>query len=152
MFYRGSRLAKELSKIIENTVSNLGYGLVDLELVNRGKLIRVFIDKPEGINIDDCVLVSHQIGHVLAVEMDIDYDRLEVSSPGLDRVLKSNADFVRFSGSRVQVRLRMPMNNQKKFIGVLEGVEGEILLLEVDDEIYRFEISNLDKVRLVPVL
>lgn len=124
---------------------------MDLELANRGKLIRVYIDKPEGVNIDDCVLVSHQIGHVLAVEMDIDYDRLEVSSPGLDRVLKKHSDFIRFIGSRAQVRLRMPMNNQKKFIGTLEGVEDDVLLLRSDDVLYRFEISNLDKVRLAPV-
>lgn len=144
-------MAKELSTIIEKTVSDLGYELVDLELVNRGKVIRVFIDKPAGVNIDDCVLVSHQIGHVLAVEMDIDYDRLEVSSPGLDRVLKKQADYVRFTGSRVQIKLRMPMNNQKKFIGMLDGVEGDVLLLRVEDETYRLEISNLDKVRLAPV-
>ena len=77
----------DLYGLIDKTVTQLGYELVDLEVSNRGKLLRLFIDKPEGITIDDCVLVSNQLGNVLAVENDIDYDRLEVSSPGVDEPL-----------------------------------------------------------------
>ena len=75
---------QDLYALVEKSVTQLGYELVDFEVSNRGKLLRLFIDKPDGVNIDDCVLVSNQLGNVLAVENDFDYDRLEVSSPGLD--------------------------------------------------------------------
>jgi len=96
-------------------VTQLGYELVDFELQNRGRLLRVFIDRPEGISIDDCVLISNQIGNVLAVENDFDYDRLEVSSPGLDRVLKKAADFAKFIGQEASVKLRLAVDGRKKF-------------------------------------
>jgi len=96
----------DLYGLIDKTVTQLGYELVDLEVSNRGKLLRLFIDKPEGITIDDCVLVSNQLGNVLAVENDIDYDRLEVSSPGMDRVLKKEADFLRFVDAKASIKLR----------------------------------------------
>ena len=94
----------DLNGLIDKTVTQLGYELVDLEVSNRGKLLRLFIDKPEGITIDDCVLISNQLGNVLAVEHDIDYDRLEVSSPGMDRALKKPADFVRFTDAKATVK------------------------------------------------
>ena len=107
----------DLYGLIEKTVTQLDYELVDLEVSNRGKLLRLFIDKPEGITIDDCVLVSNQLGNVLAVENDIDYDRLEVSSPGLDRALKREADFIKFAESRANVKVRMPIEGRKNFLG-----------------------------------
>jgi ribosome maturation factor RimP len=103
---------QDLHTLIEKSVSQLGYELVDLEISNRGKLLRVFIDKlnptdiKDSVNIDDCSLVSNQLGNLLAVENDIDYDRLEVSSPGMDRVLKKESDFVRFTGERAQIKCR----------------------------------------------
>jgi len=141
---------QDLYSLLEKSVSQLGYELVDVEISNRGKLIRLFIDKPEGINIDDCVLVSNQLGNVLAVENDIDYDRLEVSSPGLDRVLKKDADFIRFIGERAQVKLRMPVDNRKNFIGILQGIEQDSLLIEQDGVLHRLALSNIDKARLAP--
>lgn len=141
---------QDLYSLLEKSVSQLGYELVDVEISNRGKLIRLFIDKPEGINIDDCVLVSNQLGNVLAVENDIDYDRLEVSSPGLDRVLKKDADFIRFVGERAQVKLRMPVDNRKNFIGILQGIEQDSLLIEQEGVLHRLALSNIDKARLAP--
>ncbi|MCB4810596.1 ribosome maturation factor RimP [Methylovorus menthalis] len=141
---------QDLYSLLEKSVSQLGYELVDVEISNRGKLIRLFIDKPEGINIDDCVLVSNQLGNVLAVENDIDYDRLEVSSPGLDRVLKKDADFIRFIGERAQVKLRMPVDNRKNFIGILQGIEQDSLLIEQEGVLHRLALSNIDKARLAP--
>lgn len=141
---------QNLNALLEDTVTQLGFELVDLELSNRGKLIRLFIDKPEGITIDDCVLVSNQVGNVLAVEHDIDYDRLEVSSPGLDRVLKKEADFVRFAGSKVNVKMRMPIDNRKKLSGVLKGLENNQLVVEVEGQTVLVALSNVDKVRLSP--
>ncbi|HYG33007.1 MAG TPA: ribosome maturation factor RimP [Methylophilaceae bacterium] len=141
---------QDLHSLLDRTVAQLGYELVDLEISNRGKLLRLFIDKPEGINIDDCVLVSNQLSNLLAVEHDIDYDRLEVSSPGLDRVLKKEKDFVRFTGERAQVKLRIPVETRKNFIGILRGVEQESVLLECDGAIEKIALSNIDKARLAP--
>ena len=141
---------QDLHSLLERSVARLGYELVDLEISNRGKLLRLFIDKPEGVNIDDCVLVSNQLSNLLAVEHDIDYDRLEVSSPGLDRVLKKEKDFVRFIGERAQVKLRIPMETRKNFIGILRGVEQESVLLECEDAIVKIALSNIDKARLAP--
>ena len=141
---------QDLHSIFERTLDQLGYELVDLEISNRGKLLRLFIDKPEGINIDDCVLVSNQLSNLLAVEHDIDYDRLEVSSPGLDRVLKREKDFVRFAGERAQVKLRVPVDARKNFIGILRGVEQESVLLECEGAIQKIAMSNIDKARLAP--
>lgn len=141
---------QDLHTLLERSVTKLGYELVDLEVSNRGKLIRLFIDKPEGINIDDCVLVSNQLSNVLAVEHDIDYDRLEISSPGLDRILKKEADFVRFAGQRAQIKLRVPLEGRKNFIGVLRGLEQGELKLEVDGAEQKIALSNIDKARLSP--
>lgn len=141
---------QDLHSLFERTLTQLGYELVDLEISNRGKLLRLFIDKPEGVNIDDCVLVSNQLSNMLAVEHDIDYDRLEVSSPGLDRVLKKEKDFVRFAGERAQVKVRVPVDTRKNFIGILRGVEQESVLLECEGAIQKIAMSNIDKARLAP--
>lgn len=141
---------QDLQGLVERSVTQLGYELVDLEISNRGKLLRVFIDKSEGVTIDDCVLVSNQLGNVLAVENDIDYDRLEVSSPGIDRVLKKPADFERFSGQRAQVKLRVPMDTRKKLLGILRGVKADSLLIECEETVIEVALSNIDKARLAP--
>ncbi len=140
----------DLNGVLEPTIVGLGYELVDLELSNRGRLIRLFIDKPNGVTVDDCVLVSNHVGRVLAVELDFDYDRLEVSSPGLDRPLRKEADFCRFEGEKAQIKLRVPLDGRKSFVGVLRGVESGVLSLEVDGKLLAIDLSNLDKARLVP--
>lgn len=141
---------QDLYALLEKSVEQLGYELVDLEMSNRGKLLRLFVDKPEGITIDDCVLISNQLSNVLAVEHNIDYDRLEVSSPGLDRVLKKASDFERFSGERAQVKLRVPAGTRKNFLGILRGLEQGELLIECDGEVHKVALSNIDKARLSP--
>jgi ribosome maturation factor RimP len=138
----------DVVKLVETTVTGLGYELVDIERSGRG-LLRVFIDKPEGISVDDCQVVSNQLTRLFAVE-NVDYDRLEVSSPGLDRPLKKEADFSRFAGEKVQLRLRMPMEGRKNFTGMIAGVNEGILQLEVDGKAIAIDLSNLDKARLVP--
>lgn len=159
---------QDLHTLIEKSVNQLGYELVDLEISNRGKLLRVFIDKlnpadsKDSVNIDDCVLVSNQLGNLLAVEHEIDYDRLEVSSPGMDRVLKKEADFVRFAGERASVKLRVGIKDEsgsakettlprKTFLGVIKGVEDGNLMLEFEGVIHKMALSNIDKARLSPV-
>jgi len=140
----------DLNNVLEPTVVGLGYELVDFELSNRGRLIRLFIDKPNGVTVEDCVLVSNHVGRVLAVELDFDYDRLEVSSPGLDRPLRKEADFCRFEGEKAQIKLRIPLNGRKSFVGVLRGVDSGVLSLDVDGTLLAIDLSNLDKARLVP--
>ncbi|MGB2817515.1 MAG: ribosome maturation factor RimP [Burkholderiaceae bacterium] len=96
-------VATDLYDTIERTVEGLGYELVDVERLAAG-LLRVTLDSPQGVRLEDCEKVSRQLSHLFAVE-DVDYDRLEVSSPGLDRPLKRARDFERFVGSEVQVQL-----------------------------------------------
>jgi ribosome maturation factor RimP len=138
----------DMAKLIETTVNGLGYELVDVERSGRG-LLRVFIDKPEGISVDDCQTVSNQLTRLFLVE-NVTYDRLEVSSPGLDRALKKEADFVRFAGQKAQIKLRMPLAGRKNFVGVIGGVSNGILQLDVDGNQVAIDLSNLDKARLVP--
>lgn len=140
----------DLQTLMEQAVSSIGYEVVDLEISNRGKLLRLFIDKPGGVNIDDCAMVSEQISHLLAVEHDIDYDRLEVSSPGLDRVLKKEADFARFAGSKVNLKVRMPVDGRKNFSGKLLGIEQGMVKIDCEGVELAIERSNIDRARLVP--
>ena len=136
-------------KLVETTVNGLGYELVDFERAGRG-LLRVFIDKPEGITVDDCQTVSNQLTRVFMVE-NVDYDRLEVSSPGLDRPLKKEADFARFAGQKAQIKLRLPLAGRKNFVGVIGEVSDGILQLDVEGSRVAIELSNVDKARLVPI-
>ena len=141
----------DLNELLESTLAGLGYELVDLERSPRGKLLRVFIDKPDGVSVDDCVTVSNHLSRLFAVE-NVDYDRLEVSSPGLDRPLKKTADFIRFAGESVKLRLRVALQGQRNFVGILREVKDGILKLEVDGKMLDLELNNLEKVRLVPKL
>ncbi|OGS93240.1 MAG: ribosome maturation factor RimP [Gallionellales bacterium GWE2_58_10] len=139
----------DVVKLVETTVNGLGYELVDFERSGRG-LLRVFIDKPEGISVDDCQTVSNQLTRLFLVE-NVDYDRLEVSSPGLDRPLKKEADFMRFAGQKAQIKLRMPLAGRKNFVGVIGEINNGVLQLDVDGRPVVIELSNLDKARLVPI-
>jgi len=135
--------------LLEKTVGGLGYELVDLELANGGRLMRLFIDKAGGVNVEDCAVVSNHLTRLLVVE-SVDYDRLEVSSPGLDRPLKRPQDFARFVGERAQVKVRLPLNGRRRFVGKLQNV-GEVgIELEVDGELVSIGFSDIDKARLVP--
>lgn len=151
----------QLLDLIEKTVAGLGYELVDFEHAARG-LLRVYIDFPATateaghITVEDCETVSHQLTHVFTVE-NVVYERLEVSSPGLDRPLKKLADYVRFAGQEAVVKLRMPMPsaaNRKNFQGILREPEGEQLKLEFESNdgpaILEFSLADVDKARLVP--
>ena len=141
-----------LQELIESTVTGLGYELVMVELSPRSRLIRIFMDvleKPRGVDVEDCATVSNQLTHLFQVE-NIDYDRLEVSSPGLDRPLVKPADFTRFAGSQVQIKLRMPIGERRQFNGTLIGLEGDQVQLELGENTVTFPLSNIDKARLVP--
>ena len=150
----------QLLELIETTVVGMGYELVEFETSPRARLLRVFIDRPEsaqteksGISVEDCAAVSSQLSRVFMVE-NVDYDRLEVSSPGLDRALVKAADFRRFAGQDVQLKLRVPLGNQRNFSGLLEGLQEEagveMVCLRMNDTVHQFALENIDRARLVP--
>ena len=145
-------MAFDVESFIEKMVTQLGYELVDLEIINHGQLLRVFIEKPETVNIDDCVLVSNQLNHALSVEEDFDFGRLEVSSPGVDRVIKKLEDFGRFNGEKVKIKTRSQISNRRNFSGILRGIKAGFILLEFEESIIEIDFENLDRARLDPVL
>ncbi len=146
-----------LEQFLERTLGGLGYELVDFNLSNHGSMLRVFIDKIHeheaapgiGITLSDCEAVTRQLQRVFAVE-GIEYDRLEVSSPGLDRKLRKPSDFIRFAGQEADVRLREPVNGRRHFVGVVRRVVGDQLEIEVEGANLMLALQNLDKARLVP--
>lgn len=142
----------DLAALIEQAVTGLGYEFVDLESTPRGRLLRVFIDtpgNPGAVSVDDCARVSNHLTRLFEVE-NVDYDRLEISSPGLDRVLKKVADFERFAGQEAQVRLRLPIEGRRNFSGLLAGVEDGRLTLLSDGASVVLELAQIEKARLVP--
>lgn len=138
-----------IENLIEQVVAGLGFELVDIEFSPKGRLLRVFIDIERGITVDDCATVSNQLQRVFEVE-NVDYDRLEISSPGLDRPLKKIADFERFAGSEIQLRLTLPLNNQRNFVGVLEGVRDGAVALTTEKGEMLVPFDDIEKARLVP--
>ncbi len=141
----------ELEVLIASTLEGMGYELGEIEQSGHNKLLRIFVDKNEGINIDDCVTISNHLTRLLTVE-NIDYGRLEVSSPGLDRSLKKEADFARFEQETIKLKLRIPLEGQRNFIGILREARNGVIKLEVEGKLLDFELSNLMKARLVPKL
>ena len=138
----------EVQNILEKTLPGLGYELVDFELTAQGTL-RVFIDQPGGITVEDCATVSNHLSRLFMVE-DVDYKRLEISSPGLDRPLKKAADFTRFAGEQAKIKTRLPIEGQKNFIGRIEGCSNDIVRISFDGKSADIELSNIDKARLKP--
>ena len=133
---------------IAQAVEGLGYELVDLE-ASRSGLLRVFIDSPRGISVEDCARVSNHLTRAFAVE-GIDYERLEVSSPGLDRPLKRLEDYRRFAGREASVKLKLPRDGRRRFEGTLAGIDGASVLVEVEGERKSFAFGDIDRARLVP--
>lgn len=157
------RLAASAHTTIETGVGALGYELVDVERLPRG-LLRVTIDRipgqayadgGEAITVDDCELVTRQLQYALEVE-GVPYERLEVSSPGLDRALKTPAHYQRFAGAAVELTLRLPLQGRKVFRGVLGLAEGGAYTLVFDDgkgeQVLGFALDEVREARLVPVL
>ena len=142
----------DLNALLETTVVGLGYELVDIELSPRGRTIRVFIDLPDkenGVDVDDCARVSNQLSRLLDVE-NVDYDRLEVSSPGLDHVVKKPEDFQRFAGHDIQIKLRIPQGGRRNFQGELIGLADGKVGLRLETDAVELEFNNIERARLVP--
>ena len=141
--------------MLEPTIDRLGYELTDVELKLGGRsgLLRLYIDKDGGVDIDDCEAVSRQVSAILDVEDPIPGNyALEVSSPGLDRTLTKPAHFQRFMGEDIRVRLRFPVEGRRNFRGALKSADDENIEVEVDGEAHRLPISTIESARLVPTL
>jgi ribosome maturation factor RimP len=152
---------------IERTVTGLGYELVDTERSARG-LLRVFIDRVAGdpagefVTVEDCEKVTRQLQHVLEVE-GCAYERLEVSSPGLDRPLKKAADYERFAGQAIEITLKLPFQGRRKYQGVLGRAEAQAqpeggwrIVFDagkgVGEQALDFSLDEVREARLVPVV
>ena len=145
----------ELLALLEPTIERLGYELVDLEvrLGSGNGLVRVFIDKPAGIDLDDCEKVSLAVSALLDVEDPVPGNyNLEVSSPGLDRKLTKPAHFQRFAGETVKVQMRFPIEGRRRFRGTLVSSDEENIVVEVDGESHSLPLKTIDTARLVPVV
>jgi ribosome maturation factor RimP len=141
-------LINKLNKILEKTIPGLGFELVDFEITPNRTII-VYIDKPGGITIDDCEVVSRHLSNLLLVE-EIDYNRLEISSPGLERPLKKLADFTRFCGSKVKIKTIDLINGQKVFQGTVKQVDDNNISLEITpDNIMIIDFDNIYRARLI---
>lgn len=142
-------------KVLEPSVERLGYELSDLELklgANDG-LLRIYIDRPEGVDVNDCERVSQQVSALLDVEDPLPgHYTLEVSSPGLDRTLTKPAHFVRFIGSDVRVKLKFPLDGRRNFRGVLKSADDEHIEVEVDGVTHTLPVATIELARLVPAL
>ena len=147
-FFAVGRMVK-LGELLERTIPPLGYELVDWDKSVRSGLVRVFIDKLNGVDVEDCARVSNHLTHLFAVE-NVDYERLEVSSPGLDRPLKKSADFARFAGEEVRLTLRHRVDNARRIKGVLRGLEGDMVRLDTDAGPRAVALADIEKARLVP--
>ncbi|MDD3448961.1 MAG: ribosome maturation factor RimP [Gammaproteobacteria bacterium] len=148
-----SRKASELQRIIEPTVTAMGYELLGIEHLSQGRrsLVRIYIDSEQGITLDDCEAVSHQVSGMLDVEDPIRGQyALEISSPGLDRPLFKREHYERYVGNRVRIRMALPIEGRRKFSGALAGVRGDKVIV-IDEEVeYELPLSGIDKANLVP--
>jgi ribosome maturation factor RimP len=145
----------ELAKLLEPAIERLGYELADLEvrLGGKGGLVRVFIDKPEGIDLDDCEKVSRAVSALLDVEDPVPGNyNLEVSSPGLDRKLTKVEHFQRFEGEIVKVQMRFPIEGRRRFRGTLVSSDDENIVVDVDGESHSLPLKTIDTARLVPAV
>lgn len=140
----------DIEIIVDTYLSGLGYECVDIEKTPNG-ILRIYIDKHGGVSIDDCAYVSNHLSRILMVE-NVDYKTLEVSSPGLDRVLKKPTDFIKYIHCLVNVKTYLPINQQKKFTGKIISVDDQVVTLrcEHNNSTIAIELKNIEKARLKP--
>ena len=144
-----------LDEILEDSIDSYGYELVHLELVGREKsrVLRLYIDAPGGVTLDDCVFVSQQVSRLLDVEDPIEGNySLEVSSPGIERPLAKREHFEQVIGERIEVSTLVKSNGRKKFLGQLLEVAGPNLIVEVEDGAVTIDMTNIRRARLKPNL
>ncbi|MDA1331847.1 MAG: ribosome maturation factor RimP [Proteobacteria bacterium] len=142
----------DIEILLEKTLKGMNYKLVDVEVVGQSGLIRILIDSDSGIGIEDCATVSNHLSRLFEIER-FEYDRMEVSSPGLDRPLKKLADFERFQGEKVIVQFKLAFEGQRKFRGQLIGIKENLIDMEIEDgRVITFELHEVKKANLIPVI
>ncbi|MFV3371108.1 ribosome maturation factor RimP [Pseudomonas sp. NY15435] len=144
---------EQLQALLAPVVEALGYECWGLEFISQGRhsLLRVYIDRQEGILIDDCEIVSRQVSGILDVEDPISGEyTLEVSSPGMDRPLFTLDQFARYVGEQVKIKLRTPFERRRNFQGILRGVEEQDVVVLVDDHEYLLPVDSIDKANIIP--
>ena len=144
---------EQLQALLAPVVEALGYECWGLEFISQGRhsLLRVYIDRPEGILIDDCEIVSRQVSGILDVEDPISGEyTLEVSSPGMDRPLFTLEQFARYVGEQVKIKLRTPFERRRNFQGILRGVEEQDVVVQVDNQEFLLPIDSIDKANIIP--
>ena len=148
-----NRREQELEELLAPTVQGLGCEMwgVEYHPAGRGAMLRVYIDAPEGVTVDDCERVSHQLSGVLEVEAPIAADyTLEVSSPGLDRVLFKPSQYPPYIGAEVDVRLKFPMDGKRRFVGRLAKASGQTVILNMDGAEATVPMAQIQRTRIVP--
>ena len=144
---------QQIADMLQATIAALGYALWGVEHVAQGKhsVVRVYIDSPAGITVDDCAAVSEQVSSILDVEDPITGEyTLEVSSPGMDRLLFTLAQYAGYVGETVEVRLRRAFEGRRRFKGTLKGIEGEDIVIQVDDHEFLLPYGAIEKARVQP--
>ncbi len=144
---------EHLVNLIEPIITGLGYECVGIDYNPHPKhgLLRIYIDSEKGILLEDCTKVSHQISGVLDVEDPIQGEyQLEVSSPGADRPFFKVSQFERFIGSSVTVHLYKSIAGRRKITAVIEGIQGDVVLLREADQVFEIPFDAMSKARLVP--
>lgn len=144
---------EQLQALLAPVVEALGYECWGVEFISQGRhsVLRVYIDRPEGILIDDCEAVSRQVSGILDVEDPISGEyTLEVSSPGMDRPLFTLEQFAKHAGEQVKIRLRSPYEGRRNYQGILRGVEEQDVVVLVDDHEYLLPIDSIDKSNIIP--
>lgn len=140
-------------ELFEPVVNGMGYDLIEIEHFPNPKhgVLRLYIDKEDGVTVDDCSSVSHQISALIDVEEPVSgHFNLEISSPGLDRPLRRLKDFQRFTGSLVKLKTAMPLEGQRNFSGRLLEADEDKVVIETDDEEISLPMSAVEKARIVP--
>ena len=146
-------LEQRLTEMFTPSVEDLGYELVGIEYVRAGQhsTLRVYIDQEAGILVDDCAAVSRQISALMDVEDPITNEyTLEVSSPGLDRPLFTLQQYQASIGEKLSLKLRLAFDGRRRFTGLLSGIEGDDVLLQIDDEEYLLPFDSIEKANIVP--
>ena len=144
---------EQLQALLAPVVEALGYECWGVEFISQGRhsVLRVYIDRPEGILIDDCEAVSRQVSGILDVEDPISGEyTLEVSSPGMERPLFTLEQFAKHAGEQVKIRLRSPYEGRRNYQGILRGVEEQDVVVLVDDHEYLLPIDSIDKANIIP--
>ena len=142
-----------LLELLEPEIGAMGYELVDVEFGAGGgsSKVRLFIDCEGGVTLDDCARVSHQVSALLDVEDPIPgHYVLEVSSPGLNRTLRTREHFERYVGRRVKVKLKSLQGGRKRFTGELSSIDDEVVTLEVDGQAVKLPRGEIQKAQLAP--